>query len=577
VDNYAETDNRKVLTTGARFYSFSPYFQDDYKANSRLTLNLGIRWDLYSPFREVQNRLSFLDPNTINPVTGTPGVLTFAGSGPGTCNCTRASEIPYKNFSPHLGFAYSITPKTVVRGAFSISFAHDGGVGGRNGARQGASQEGFSANNNVPSPNGYSPALYLNSANSAIASFPIPMPTPTFGTGYTTTQGYTAAGQGITFVDPYLAKRAPYYENFNFGLQREVLNQLTVSADYTGSNGKFLETSMGNGPHSGQLDPSYYVLGGLLSSPANGANIAKAQAILPSYKLPFPNFGPSYTIAQSLRPFPQYNGLSDVYGDFGQSSYNALQIVVSQKPRAGLSFTFNYTFSKLFDDTGTGRTAYNHQYERALSLYDHPQNISSYAVYHEPFGRGNSFTDKLIKDFEISGIYTFLSGTPLAITGTGCVTVDAGTCMPYINPAYKGNARINGQWGRGSTAAGLASVPFIDANAFLSPDVIQTYYPYTFGNASRTAPFGLRGPGGYNLNMSLRRTFGLTERLKLLLQVDGFNVTNHTVFANPNVSLGSESYASAAPYGPLNNGGFGTITSAANSSRDLQLVARIDF
>ena len=559
VDNYAETDNRLALTTGARFYALSPFFQDDIKVNPRLTVNAGIRWDLYSSFREVQNRLSFLDPNSINPITGTPGVLTFAGTGAGHCNCTRASQIPYKNFSPHLGFAYSLTPRTVVRGAFDLAFTHDGGVGGRGSARQGASQLGFNSNNNFASPTGYSAALVLNSTNSALASVAVPTPTPAFGTGYTTTTGYTAAGQGLAFVDQYLAKRAPYYEDFNFGIQQELAPQLTFSVEYSGSNGRFLPTGAGNYGNSGQLNPSYYVLGSLLSAPANAANILKAQAILPSYHLPFPNFNPAFTIGQSLRPFPQYNGLSDVYGDFGRSSYNSMIAVLNQKTRHGLSFTLNYTWSKLFDNTGTGRTSYpafDPGRERALSLYDHPQNLSSYFHYAEPFGHGHHFTDTLIRGYEFSGIYTFTSGTPLAITGTSCVTVLSGTCEPNLNPAFTGTARINGSYGHGRTAAQLSTTPFISSSAFSTPAA------YTFGNSPRTAPYGLLGPGGYNLNLSLRRSFGIWENLKLQLQIDAFNVTNHTNFSNPAVALSSST--------------FGTIT-GTNASRDLQLAARIDF
>jgi hypothetical protein len=559
VDNYSQVDNRQALTTGARFYAFSPYFQDDFKVNTKLTVNMGLRWDLWSSFREVQNRLSFLDPKSINPITGTPGVLTFAGTGAGTCNCTRASQIPYKNFSPHLGFAYSATPTTVVRGSFDMAFTRDGGVGGRGSARQGASQLGFSSNNTIVSPNGYAPALVLNSTNSALASVGIPTPTNTFGTGYTTTTGFNTAGQGIAYVDPYLSKRAPYYENFNFGIQQSLSPQLTASLDYSGSNGRFLATGAGNYGNSGQLNPIYYVLGSLLSAPANTANIAKAQAILPTYQLPFANFNPAFTIGQSLRPFPQYNGLSDAYGDFGRSSYNSLIAVLNQKTRHGLSFTFNYTWSKLFDNTGTGRTSYpafDPGRERSLSLYDHPQNISSYFHYAEPFGHGHHFTDALVRGFELSGVYTFISGTPLAITGTSCVTVLSGTCEPNLNPSFTGPVRINGEYGHGKTAAQLSSTSFINSAAFSTPA------PYTFGNVPRTAPDGLRGPGGYNLNMSLRRSFSIYENLKLQLQIDAINVTNHTVFSNPAVALSSAT--------------FGTIT-GTNGSRDLQLAARIDF
>jgi hypothetical protein len=558
VDNSSEVDQRQVLTTGARFYAFSPFFQDDWKVNKKLTLNLGLRWDLYSPFREVQNRLSFLNPTALNPITGNPGLLTFAGSGTGTCNCTRASQIPYKNFGPRVGFSYAVRNGTVVRGSTGIAFTHDGGVGGRGGARQGASQLGFSSNNSIPSPDGYSPAYFLNASNSALPPVTPPTPTNSFGTGYSTVAGFTAAGQGVTFVDPYLAKRAPYYENFNFGIQQEFTPGLVLSLDYAGSAGRFLPTGMGNGPNSDQLDPMYdTLLGTLLTAKATPTNIAAVQKIIPTYQLPFPTFNPAFTIGQSLRPFPQYSGVTDIYGDFGKSSYNSMQAVLVQKSQHGLSYTFNYTWSKLIDNTGTGRTSYNHQYERSASLYDHRNNVSAYFVYAEPFGKGHSFVDLLIKNYETSAIFTATSGTPLAIVGSGCVTVSAGTCEPNLNPAFAGSARINGAWGRGSTAAALSSTPFIASAAFSTPAA------YTFGNASRTAPYGLVGPGNYNVNMTLRRYFGIHEGLKLMLEIDGFNITNHTNYSNPATTLGSAS--------------FGTITSASGSSRDLQLVGRIDF
>jgi hypothetical protein len=558
VDSSTEVDNRQVLTTGARFYAFSPFFQDDWKVSRKLTVNLGLRWDLYSPFREVQNRLSFLDPISLNPITGTPGELTFAGFGPGKCNCIHASKIPYANFGPRFGFAYTVHNGTVIRGSAGNVYTHDGGVGGRGGARQGASQLGFSSNNTVPSPDGYSPAFFLNTTNAALPNTTPPTPTNSFGTGYTTVPGYTAAGQGVTLVDQYLSKHAPYYENFNLGVQQEFTRGLVLSLDYSGSFGRFLPTGMGNGVNSDQLAPIYDTeLGSLLNQKATPANIAAAQKIIPTYTLPFSTFSPAYTIAQSLRPFPQYSGVTDIYGDFGKSSYNSLQAVLVQKPTHGLSYTFNYTLSKLLDNTGTGRTAYNHQYERGPSLYDHRNNVSAYFVYQDPFGKGHRFVDQLIKNYETSAIFTAGSGTPLAVVGSGCLTVNAGTCEPNINPSYTGSAKINGGTGHGITAAALSSTPVIASAAFSTPAA------YTFGNAARTAPLGLVGPGNYNLNMTLRRYFGIYERAKLMLEIDAFNVTNHTNFSNPNTTLGGST--------------FGTISNVANSSRDLQLVGRIDF
>jgi hypothetical protein len=582
-DNLSQVDQRQVLTTGARFYTFSPFVQDDWKATRKLTLNLGLRWDLYSPFREVHNRLSFLSPTTVNPVTGTPGALTFAGSGPGTCNCQRASAIPFGNFGPHVGFAYAATPRTVIRGAFSIAFTHDGGVGGRGGARQGASQLGFSSNNTVSSPDGYSPALYLNASNSALPAVTPPTQTQSYGTGYSTVPGFTGTGQGVTFVDPYLAKRPPYYENFNVGIQQELFKQFTLNLDYSGSAGRFLPTGMGNGINSDQLEPKYYPLQALLTAKATPATVAAAQAIIPGLTIPA-TFNPAYTLAQALRPYPQYSGVSDIYGDFGKSSYNSMQVVVTQKQRAGLSYTLNYTWSKMIDNTGSSRSAYDHTGDRSIASYDHPQNISLYGVYAEPFGKGSHFTDYLIRGFEVSGIYRFTSGTPVAITGTGCLTQLSGTCMPFLNPNFNGPIRINGGTARGHTQAELASLQFIDPNAFLPPTgttgIQNLPNAYSnFGNLVRTAPFGLRAPGGYNVDMSLRRYFGIYERLKLMMEVDAFNLTNRTNFGGPNSGLGNETYSkvsAAAPVSVPTGGSFGT-EGPSGASRDIQLVARIQF
>jgi hypothetical protein len=569
VDSISQVDQRNTLTTGARFYGFSPFFQDDIKLTKRLTVNLGLRWDLYSPFREVQNRLSFLSPTDINTVTGTHGDLTFAGYGQGKCNCDRANQIGYKNFGPRVGFAYAVDPTTVVRGSYGISFTRDGGAGGRGGARQGASQLGFSTNNSLASPDGYSPVFYLNASNSALPAQQAPTPTPTFGTGYSTVPGYNVQGQGVTFVDPYLSKRPPYYENYNFGVQQELAKQLTASIDYTGSAGRFLPTGMGNGANSDQLDPKYMTLlnqytlssgksaATLLSAQATPANVALVQQYIPGYQLPYPTFGGGSfaTVGQSLRPYPQFSGVTDIYGDFGMSSYNSLQSVLTQKTRAGASFTLNYTWSKLIDNTGSGRTAYNHAYERSLSLYDHTNAISAYGVYAEPFGHSDHFYNHFVRGYVVSGVYTFTSGTPLAVVGSGCVTVSAGTCEPNLNPSA-GPARQGGNYGRGLTAAQLSTTQFINPLAFSTPA------NYTFGNAPRTAPYGLRGPGGYTINMSLRRTFGLLEGAKLMMEADAINLLNRTNFGNPNTTLGGTS--------------FGTV-GVSGASRDIQLAARIEF
>ncbi len=564
VDSGGISDQRGAIDTGARYYTFSPFFQDDFKATQKLTLNLGLRWDLYSPFHEVTNRLSFLDATRVNPVTGTLGALSFAGNGQYGCNCLTPVKTWFKNFGPHIGFAYAIDQKTVIRGAFDIAYAHAGGVGGRGGGRQGTGQLGFTGGTSISSPDGgITVPLYLNASNTALPSYALPTLNPAYGTGYTTTTGYTGTPLGVTYADPYLSRRAPYYENFNLGIQREILKQTILNVNYSGSTGHFLGTGIGHGIYSNQVDPQYFALGALLTSPATAANVAKAQAIVPSYHLPFTNFSPTATIGQSLRPFAQYVGFTDIWGDVGTSNYNSLQISMSQKPQHGFSYTINYTYSKMYDNTGTGRTAYgNNAYtERSLSTTDLPSNVSAYAVYEEPFGRhgGNRLVNALIKNYAISGIYRYTSGYPIVPTASSCSSSTfAGTCEPNLNPNFAGPARINGGYGNPlySTAT---TTKYIDPAAFSSIPSGN----YALGNAPRTYAYGLRAPGGDNTDMSIRRTFDLYERLKFTFQGDVFNVTNNVRFAAPNAVVG--------------NANFGLISGTANSSRDIQFSGKLDF
>lgn len=561
VDGGSLTDSRQVITTGARYFTFSPYFQDDWRVTDKLTVNLGLRWDIYSPFREVNNRLSFVDPSLTNPITGTRGALNFAGDGTDKCNCRTPVAIWYKNFGPHVGFSYAIDPKTVIRGAFGISYTHAGGVGGRGGGRQGTGQLGYSTSLSIASPNsGITPGLYLSpDAGYSLPSYAQPQQVPAFGTGYTTTAGYTGSPLGVTYADPYLSRRAPYYENFNFGVQRELLSKMVLTANYSGSTGHFLGTSIGHGIYSNQLDPQYFTLGSLLNLTATAANIATVQKAMPGFQLPYANFSPSATIAQALRPFPQYNGWTDVWGDMGFSSYNSMQISISQKPRYGLSYTLNYTWSKLLDNTGTGRTAYgkNTQREWSLSTTDLPQNLAAFGVWQEPFGKGSkSLVNSIIKNYSISAIYKYTAGVPLVPTASSCNQPNSGTCEPSYNPAFTGSARINGNYG--NPLYGVATkTPYIDANAFVKPSA------YTLGNSPRTYPYALRAPGGDNLDMGLRRVFNLYERLSFTFRADVFNVTNNVRFAAPNMVVG--------------NSAFGLISGTSNSSRDVQFAAQIDF
>lgn len=205
-----------------------------------------------------------------------------------------------------------------------------------------------------------------------------------------------------------------------------------------------------------------------------------------------------------------------------------------------------------------------------VSTTNQPQHVIATGVWSLPFGAqglgsGNSAVRALASNFKFSGIVQIYSGSPLAITGSSCQTNPAeNTCNPTVAPGFVGPGRINGKWGQGATPT--SSPSYLNANAFVPIATLteaNSPYAYTFGDAARTAPFGMYGPGNYDIDISLRRSFGLTERAHLTFEGDLYNLTNHTQFLVGGTAFGSAS--------------FGTVSGQANSSRDAQLSLRLEF
>ena len=166
VDSATVTQNA-VAETGGRYKTYAPYVQDNIQVTPKLTVNVGLRWDLWSPFTEVHNNMSFFNPNLANPAAGNIlGALQFAGHGADSCNCNTPVQMHYYNYAPRFGFAYSVDPKTVVRASYGIFYAHAGGVGGRANGRQGLSQIGFDNTGSLASVGSGLGALYTAPATS---------------------------------------------------------------------------------------------------------------------------------------------------------------------------------------------------------------------------------------------------------------------------------------------------------------------------------------------------------------------------------------------------------------------------
>jgi hypothetical protein len=170
---------------------------------------------------------------------------------------------------------------------------------------------------------------------------------------------------------------------------------------------------------------------------------------------------------------------------------------------------------------------------------------------------GNAVVRALVIGWTVSGIVSYATGSPLALTGTACNGGGIlGTCIPNYNPAFSGNVRINGNYGDGNVL-GSAPTSYLDRTAFVAPAA------YTWGNLPRSGVYGLNAPFNSSIDLSVRREFVLHEKTRLAIQADAFNVNNTVRFGTPVTNPDQAS--------------FGTLTSQANQPRRLQLNARITF
>jgi len=556
----SSVNQNAIGETGGRYKTYSAYVQDDWKVSSRLTLNLGLRWDLFGTFYEVNNQMSFFNPNLANPAAGGHlGALQFAGNGTDGCNCRTPVETHYKNFGPRVGAAYLLNDKTVLRAGYSISYVHAGGVGGRTNSRQGLSQLGFNAVNTRNSPSAGVPAYYWDNGVPPITQ-PPPFLDPSYGTGFITTN--PTGVQNPVWGDPRLGGKPPYYENWNFSIQRSLTENMTLGVAYTASLGKFLPGT-GPGGEAVNIAPlKYLALKSLLTTTATTATIAQAQAIFPEIALPFPNF--VGTIGQMLRPYPQYSTLSNPWLNLGQSNYQGLVTTFNRRFGSGFTFTAGYTFSKQLDNLlSTPRNPFDRSLEKSRGAIDHTHVFTGTYSYQLPFGAGhrldpgNAVVRAVSSGWTVSGIVSYTTGSPLAIVGTACTSGGIlGTCIPNYNPSFSGNIRINGNYGNGNVY-GSSPTSYLDRTAFVAPTA------YTFGNAPRTGAYDLNAPYNASVDISVRREFPIHENIKLAFQCDAFNVNNAVHFGAPALNPDQAS--------------FGTLTSQANQPRKLQFNMRITF
>jgi hypothetical protein len=547
--------------TIAQFKTYSWWVADDFHATKRLTLNLGLRHDIMLPYREANDKFTFMDPNAPNPAAGgIGGALRFGGNyAPAaiSCNCRTIVKTDYKAFGPRVGFAYAFNDKTVFRGGYGIMYTRRGAVGGREGARQGTLFVGINASPALAAVNAYDPAYYFQ--NGVPAYIKGPIYDETYLSGFATGR---AAGGGMNYGNPDSVP--PRYTNWNLSVQRSITSSLVLTAAYVGGLGTSL-AGAAPGRWTDQTPPAYLALGSLLNSTATPANVAAAAAIIPGIKLPFATY--SGTIAQMLKPFPQYASVAAPYNNDGMSNYQALQFSIQQRLSRGLTFNLNYTYSKSLGTVNGFQTAY--QSIKALSVNDEPHVVNAFYSYQLPFGKARIFNpeNKVIRSiasgWTISGISRFASGVPLGPFTVNCSAGQPGTCYANYNPAFTGSPRINGDWGNGNVNTTVASAtPFINVAAFTAPAA------YTYGNTTPTGAYGLRQPHFLNQDLSITRNFQIRENLKFVFGADAYNLFNTVRFGGIGTAIGNI----AAP-----NAAFGKPTTQTNLPRAFQFKFRLEF
>ena len=423
-----------MVTVGSRFHNYSLFGQDDWKVSTRLNLNLGLRWDVYSPYGEEHNRFSFAVPTLQNPAANNIGGALVYGQ--------QLVPTHYKNFQPRVGLEYQFDKNTVVRAGFVIADTMGSlGIGG-NGPG-GPAQLGFQPPTGLSSTVTGQPAFSWNSGVPTPVS-PLPVQTAGFGAGNSTVNPGGAIAPAI-LAYPNLAGRSPEYINYSFGIQRDLPGQIIFGITYSASGGRFLSRYLAVGPYSNSMNPQYLALGSLLNSQATPANVAAAQAKFPGVGLPFPNF--QGTIATMLLPFPQYaapgttgtgSGGTTCYScDEGSSSYNSLQVSVQRHLSQGSSRRNFATPSQkklticaklYFSDRGNRRRrpeSIRPRVDRGLGAIDHRHNLHLTWVYDLPLaGATCSAAGQSAMRFSDTGnglgIYSYETGFPMGVTGTNC-------------------------------------------------------------------------------------------------------------------------------------------------------------
>jgi hypothetical protein len=542
-----------------RYFTPSFFANDDIKITPRLTLNVGVRYEIPYPRSEAHNYMRGFDPTIPNPdplIAGTRrGALVGAGGQGGLKASNRGLVNPdYSDFGPRVGFAYSLNNKSVVRGGIGLYYApllSSDIVSGL---------EGYDTNRNPPNalttPNGRQSVAFLSTYPAA----PVPDPNGQF------------IGSDVDYFDPNF--RLGRTLQYSLDYQRELPGNFALTIGYIGSHGTRLRSNFKrlNALPLNALKLGFPLLteplSAALGKPAEVAYASSVGAPLPaSTAAVYPAF--NGTVAQALRPFPQYGRINQQLESQGRSLYNALQAKIDRHFSKGFQFGFSYTFSKLITDASEDLLARSPIQNVVQNPYDirsllsvSPNNAAHVAVfsyiYELPFGKGRQLlsrpgvVDKIVGGWQVSGIHRYQSGLPTSVLNSDPAFTDNFLNLvgfdSSIRPNLTGQPIFTGNSPTGTifqllNPAAFSSPPQFNNQGVTGKDVTQPQYQsyyanpkVFFGNAppvisnARSLPF-------YSENLSILKKTRITERYTIEFRTEIFNPFNRHRYFGPDNDL----------------------------------------
>jgi hypothetical protein len=490
-----------------RQYVHSLYVQDDWHVSPKLTVNVGVRWEFATPLFERDNNYSNFDPTTNSMMKATGGSLY-----------NRSLVHPdYKDYGPRIGLAYSVIPKTVVRGGYGISYTFFNRVGS---ALEGinAPQALFGVLNQSIPVGGPVPSTFLTTQNS-------------FTTGIANPSAFNPANSNVVYAPP--DTKWPYIQNWFLSVEREITKNTLIEVAY-------------NGNHSLRLP------------------------ILADYNQAVPNLPGATLGVQARRPISSYGPITWV-DPAGDNHYNGLSARVEHRFGSGLYFLNSFTWGKAMGDSEQALESYagyfvanpqnihNLVAEKGPSSFDVKLNNVTSVVYQVPFGKGrkfgatmNPFLDAMVGGWDLNTINTAHTGTPLdVIYGASTANDNTG-----LSNDYRGQAFLRPNVSGSATSQSRSQM-------------LNTYFAgYTFTVPPASAPYGnvgrnsFRAPSFEQWDFAANKNFRITEGIKLQFRSEFFNLLNHTNFGVPDTKT--------------TDAAFGTIRSTY-ASRQIQFALKLLF